>query len=188
VSAARKEGKSGKIKVMALEKKADFGRNQVKFTLSAAQIQCTGASFLVISRAKEANKYQPVYKSEAKAPMGGVIKWNQILLDTDTLCNGDNFCEILFQVFQFNPNGSGKHKKLAQGSHTLGKLIDAGPEQGLAMSNGAKLQIAEFSCEERVSFLDFIFGGCEIGVQVAIDFTLSNGKVTARDSLHYINP
>jgi len=67
-------------------------------------------------------------------------------------------------------------------------LIDAGPEQKLPLSNGAQLQIAEFSCEERVSFLDFIFGGCEIGVQVAIDFTLSNGRVTAPDSLHYINP
>lgn len=31
--------------------------------------------------------------------------------------------------------------------------------------------------EERVSFLDYIFGGCEIGVHVAIDFTLSNGDV-----------
>jgi hypothetical protein len=67
-------------------------------------------------------------------------------------------------------------------------LIDAGPEQELAMSNNAKLQIADFSCEERVSFLDFVFGGCEIGVQVAIDFTLSNGRVGSPDSLHYINP
>ena len=44
------------------------------------------------------------------------------------------------------------------------------------------------TCEDRVSFLDYIFGGCEIGVQVAVDFTLSNGRVDSRDSLHYINP
>ena len=31
-------------------------------------------------------------------------------------------------------------------------------------------------------------GGCEIGVHVAIDFTLSNGKPDKPTSLHYLNP
>jgi len=154
----------------------------------STDVPANGASFVVISRAKEQGKYQPVYKSEAKGSMGGKITWNQILLDTDTLCNADNFCEILFQIFQFNDNGSGNHKKLAQGSGTLGAMIDSGGSQSLELSRGAKLFISGFSCEDRVSFLDYIFGGCEIGVQVAIDFTLSNGRVTSPDSLHYINP
>ena len=54
-------------------------------------------------------------------------------------------------------------------------MIDSGGQQQLPISNGIKLGINGFKCEERVSFLDYIFGGCEIGVQVAIDFTLSNG-------------
>jgi hypothetical protein len=54
-------------------------------------------------------------------------------------------------------------------------MIDSGGAQQLPISNGVKLGISGFKCEERVSFLDYIFGGCEIGVQVAIDFTLSNG-------------
>jgi len=58
--------------------------------------------------------------------MAGKILWNQILLDTDTLCDGDNFCEIMFQIFQFNDNGSGNHKKLAQITSTLGAMIDSG--------------------------------------------------------------
>lgn len=36
--------------------------------------------------------------------------------------------------------------------------------------------INEFKSEDRVTFLDYIFGGCEINVHVAIDFTLSNGN------------
>jgi hypothetical protein len=40
----------------------------------------------------------------------------------------------------------------------------------------------------RVTFLDYIFGGCEIGVHVAIDYTLSNGPVKDPESLHYLNP
>jgi len=36
--------------------------------------------------------------------------------------------------------------------------------------------------------LDYIFGGCEINVQVAIDFTLSNGECHEKSSLHYLDP
>jgi hypothetical protein len=38
-----------------------------------------------------------------------------------------------------------------------------------------------------VSFLDYIFGGCEISVHVAIDYTLSNGPVSDPSSLHFLN-
>ena len=31
-------------------------------------------------------------------------------------------------------------------------------------------------------------GGCEIGVHVAIDYTLSNGKLNSPQSLHYLDP
>lgn len=37
----------------------------------------------------------------------------------------------------------------------------------------------------RFSFLDFVFGGCEIGLSVAIDFTLSNVEAHKPNSLHY---
>lgn len=56
------------------------------------------------------------------------------------------------------------------------------------MTNGIKLYITDFKCEDRVTFLDYIFGGCEIGVHVSIDYTLSNGAPTDPRSLHYINP
>jgi len=38
------------------------------------------------------------------------------------------------------------------------------------------------------SFLDYLRGGCEIGLMVAIDFTASNGKPSSSDSLHYQDP
>lgn len=38
--------------------------------------------------------------------------------------------------------------------------------------------------EQRHSFLNYIFSGCEINLAIAIDFTLSNGKPTDEDSLH----
>ena len=41
--------------------------------------------------------------------------------------------------------------------------------------------------KKRHTFLDFIFGGCEIGLSIAIDFTLSNGDPKNQDSLHTKN-
>jgi hypothetical protein len=43
------------------------------------------------------------------------------------------------------------------------------------MSIGDKIVIKEFSVSPRVTFLDYIFGGCDISVHIAIDYTLSNG-------------
>ena len=46
----------------------------------------------------------------------------------------------------------------------------------ITMGKG-ELILTDVRVEKRVSFLDYVFGGCEIGVQVAIDYTLSNGAV-----------
>lgn len=48
--------------------------------------------------------------------------------------------------------------------------------------------IKEFIEQQRATFLDYIFGGTEISVHVAIDYTLSNGPPNEQDSLHYLNP
>ena len=44
-------------------------------------------------------------------------------------------------------------------------------------------------CEikRRHSFLEYVMNGCEIGLSVAIDFTLSNGKPSDPKSLHTMN-
>jgi hypothetical protein len=48
--------------------------------------------------------------------------------------------------------------------------------------------LKEFHVQERASFLDYVFGGCDIGVHIAIDYTLSNGKAADERSLHYLKP
>jgi hypothetical protein len=67
-------------------------------------------------------------------------------------------------------------------------LIDAGADQEIKLSNNSLFKIKGFKCEETYSFLDYIFGGCEINVHVAIDFTLSNGECHDKKSLHYLDP
>ena len=36
--------------------------------------------------------------------------------------------------------------------------------------------------------MDYILGGCEVGVQIAIDYTLSNGHPSKSESLHFLGP
>ena len=50
-----------------------------------------------------------------------------------------------------------------------------------------QLIFSQFEMKKRHSFLDFIFGGCEIALSIAIDFTLSNGEPSKPSSLHYLN-
>lgn len=40
--------------------------------------------------------------------------------------------------------------------------------------------------QPNVTFLDYVLGGCEINVHIAIDFTGSNGDPKERNSLHYM--
>lgn len=40
---------------------------------------------------------------------------------------------------------------------------------------------------KRHTFLEYVFGGCEISLSIALDFTLSNGKPSDSDSLHYFD-
>ena len=48
-----------------------------------------------------------------------------------------------------------------------------------------KFKLIQF--KKRNTFLEYIFGGCEINLAIAVDFTLSNGKPTEAQSLHTLN-
>lgn len=67
-------------------------------------------------------------------------------------------------------------------------MIDSGGAHTCQIPQCGSVDIKNFKMEDRVSFLDYVFGGCEIGVHVAIDFTLSNGAATSPSSLHYLQP
>lgn len=41
--------------------------------------------------------------------------------------------------------------------------------------------------EKKHSFLEYVFGGCAVDLNIAIDFTLSNGAPQNPESLHYFD-
>lgn len=50
------------------------------------------------------------------------------------------------------------------------------------------LELKSLKFDRRFTFLDYVFGGCEISLSIAIDFTLSNGDPRDPKSLHYFDP
>jgi len=49
-------------------------------------------------------------------------------------------------------------------------------------------KLESLKVERQHSFLEYVFGGCEIDISFAIDFTLSNGNPRSPSSLHYHDP
>ena len=76
---------------------------------------------------------------------------------------------------------------MGQAHYSLGQLIEGGSSIKIGYGKGDFI-FNGFEINERVTFLDYIMGGCEINVHVCIDYTLSNGKPESPESLHYLNP
>mmetsp|Transcript_40624 Transcript_40624/g.61901 ORF Transcript_40624/g.61901 Transcript_40624/m.61901 type:complete len:247 (-) Transcript_40624:590-1330(-) len=133
--------------------------------------------------------WRPVYKSENKKKDRFGYQWTRVFTDTDTLADDNDNGAIQIQVFAYNNKGN--HQKLATYETTLGEMKQSGKDEKpleISSSGGnSKVTIERVMVSKKETFLDYIFGGCEIGLQVAIDFTLSNGDVTNPHSLHYWN-
>ena len=119
------KGKQGKTKVHihAEEQKSDHGqvavtfKPMVQFKLSSPDI-----SFFVLNKNKAGNKLKPVYRSECQKGAGNT-KFNEVVIDTHTLCNNDDGETITIQVFNWQKSGA--HKQLSTHKVTLGELRES---------------------------------------------------------------
>ena len=71
------------------EKKPDSGKTRVQFKASG-KIEDGEKCFFTLNRFRGPGKYMPVYKSESKDLLKGLIPWNPLIIDTDTLCDANN--------------------------------------------------------------------------------------------------
>jgi len=61
-------------------------------------------------------------------------------------------------------------------------------KKGAKYFNSGMLHATYCYIEENPTFSDFIAGGCEISLVVAVDFTASNGDPSSPSSLHFLSP
>ena len=109
---------NSKIKIMGSEKKANYGASEASFLLEG-NINHSGMIFALINKFKGPGKYQPVFKTECTPKQNGKFEFG-VIMDTDTLCDANDSQEILVQMFSYDEKGN--HKKVTQGTMTLGDL------------------------------------------------------------------
>merc|ERR1719394_1399511 len=155
--------------------------------------------FIEISRSTENNSYILVHRTEViKNTLDP--KWATIELSSRSLCNGDEFRDLKFDVYDWNRNGS---HEIIGSFHTNVHNLKQGPSEvnkynvihqekkkkkGNKYENSGLVILQNISVETFPSFLDFIQGGTQVNFTVAIDFTGSNGNPSDPRSLHYRDP
>ena len=134
---------------------------------------------------------QPVYRSEV-VKNGGSKGWRRVEIPTERLCRGDEHRPILFEAHAHRSNG--QHILLGTATTTLAKLMVAnGGNVELALLGGGgrpqgALVLANPGIYRSNTFLQFIRGGCEVCLSVAVDFTASNRSPADPRSLHFWDP
>lgn len=180
----RPAGQSGKIKITGDEKQG-LNNEEFNFEVVAEMSDTSGYNFFMIHKSIGASVWKPVYKSEIK-DCHGTFKWNMVSILTNDICNEEPERDVRIEFFKSQK--SGKHTNLGYITFNIAQLKEGTVDftmQGKNKKDKVKLHNVVF--HKRHSFLEYIFGGCEIQLCIAVDFTLSNGNPADRDSLHYLD-
>jgi hypothetical protein len=142
--------------------------------------------------------------------------WTEVTLDIQATCNGD--IDRAMKVIVWDHRQSGKHKPMGEFETTMrGFMAVKGEDDGFTLKKleddvgtiqvidatlvGVPLDQQEAASpsapaegarqkqrQKRPEFVDYLSGGCQISLAVAIDFTASNGDPREPDTPHYFHP
>lgn len=119
-------------------------------------------------------------------------KWSAISVHLQHFCNGDLNRPMLVRCLDWNRNSEpdfiGEYRDL-----TTEDLTKPGFEFSLTnpekktqkkYTGSGRIMVETASLQTEPSFMDYVRGGCQVSVMVAIDFTASNGDPNSSGSLH----
>ena len=151
------------------------------------QLSDCSSIFFIIWKFLSPGKYKPIYKSEVIGTKSGRQSWNGFQLDMFSLCSDELEQEIKVDFFRSEQNGN--HKNLGTAYFTINDLKNGQRALKAKLRNKEQIvEITKFETTRSSNFMEYVFGGCQINLNVAIDFTLSNGDPKAWDSLHCKDP
>lgn len=150
--------------------------------------------FLVISRLNEDGNYTDVWKNtKVDNNLNPVFPVSRILISQ--LCNGDIDRPLKISIMDFE--SSGRHQFMGHVMTSVRGLLDSRgaplnviePEKqkNKSYTNSGTLTCANCFVEPHPTFQQFVMGGLEVSLIVAIDFTGSNGDPSTPQSLHYLD-
>ncbi|KAF2069002.1 hypothetical protein CYY_009678 [Polysphondylium violaceum] len=140
------------------------------------------------------NGFVEVYKSEyIKNTLNPV--WRETIIPLENLNGGDMKRPIQIQVYDYDSIGS--HDLIGIFNTTMDEVLLGKKEFPLMnpkkttksnYKNSGYVSFYDARLVKDFSFLDYLYGGCEISLIVGIDCTGSNGEPTSSTSLHYKHP
>ena len=185
INQQRGANRNGTVTLQATEVPASANTEIVIFN-PIATLPESNVCFFLVYRETGNQQWTPIYKSEIKRPEGGAFRWNQVQLGSTDLCADNVERPIKIEFFKSVP--SGKHKIIDMiDTITLAQLKSGTSNFEMKKKKGS-LDMANLKIDRQHSFLEYIFGGCEVDLSIAIDFTLSNGDPRQPSSLHYFDP
>jgi len=140
-------------------------------------------------------------------------KWEETRLELEAVCNGDMDRAMKVVVKDHNSR-FGKRHDMGEFETTMQRFIDANNEGGdndeavaftlrrgdknvgnvsvmkasVLNEGGNREPSTTDSAKPRPEFVDYLTGGCQISLAVAIDFTASNGNPREEGTPHYFYP
>lgn len=150
--------------------------------------------YLVVSRLNEDSSWTVVWKSY-RVDNNLNPRWIPVKIPMGVLCNGDIDRPLRVEIFDYDENSShdtmGIVETSVRGMITSNgsalPVIETAKKGKKGYTNSGTLTCSQCVIEEHPSFSDFIVGGCELSLIVAIDFTGSNGDPKMPQSLHYVD-
>ena len=144
-----------------------------------------GLMYTIYSKGSNNNpKNTMLYKSELNSPLKHIksINFKQCAVPDIYISSDGNYDTSLLSIEILDA----KHnKKLGEYSGSLKPLINKNTTLKLGSVGTGNIYIDAI---KNYSFIDYLRGGMQINLTVAIDFTGSNGLPSAPNSLHYLGP
>lgn len=138
---------------------------------------------LVLSRVRESGDKEVVHRTEVYHSSQHPL-WSRFEMPVVKLCNGDHHRPIVIECFEANASIIGNCQTSLDDilkPSTSFPLLN--PLKRNAHTGAITVQSAEL--RQTHSLFDYIAGGAQISLHVAIDFTSSNGEAYDPSSLHY---
>lgn len=159
----RAEGASGMIKITA-DEHAGTSNEAMTYKLSGRFDYPTGLIFFLVHKFIAPGVYKPVYKSEISGAKNGEFSWEKNTTLIQELCSQDPEREIRIEFFKSKKSGLNKNKgyittnlaQIKEGNRTF--FLHG--RDGKPTKYEIKFDFIGF--ENRHSFLEYIFGGCQM--------------------------
>eukprot|EP00179_Madagascaria_erythrocladioides_P023978 CAMPEP_0198328632 /NCGR_PEP_ID=MMETSP1450-20131203/15593_1 /TAXON_ID=753684 ORGANISM="Madagascaria erythrocladiodes, Strain CCMP3234" /NCGR_SAMPLE_ID=MMETSP1450 /ASSEMBLY_ACC=CAM_ASM_001115 /LENGTH=639 /DNA_ID=CAMNT_0044032779 /DNA_START=165 /DNA_END=2084 /DNA_ORIENTATION=+ len=192
--------------ILTVEEQAGL-KKAISLDLRASKIKAGiigGSLFLTVSRAREGAdagvQWVKVYASKPVKKSGSLgYDFAPFKISSAKLNNGDPQRPLKLELFSHASSGNHKLRGVVETSEAgLLALVDEHTGEKSPASAPLPIKLAGKTVGDLVvnravskpvpTFLDYIFGGCDMELLVGIDFTASNGDPRKAGTLHFNDP